>query len=428
MAQQRISFEWIVDEDPLAPWQAPPEEAADFSFIARESVWVSRWLYAFGLVLVALFTTAGAGLSHDEHARLTAEAGIDFALSQENLAWHTRDRGMFETQIDPYLSEDWRDEWRDIWRTGARGAAEYNVELLYVQPVGELIQANVLTHQPAVEWWQTTPYRETRFYRREGQNWLRSVPPIEYWGKQGYIETEHLNFHFYEKDAEAVRHAAPVLERAYVEMYDLLGMEMPDESQLLTIHVVPRPAGRWSAAANELDVTSPLMVQIPDGQTAGEFLAYDVMGWFTYRAMREATPGLASRYLYRWPILVWGLRGWLRDDLLDQPSPWRAEALRIFEEAAPTHLPLGLNNVTDLRGTGRPSREQVILRYLAAESFISFVVETYGREQLPELLHALVRYGSWDDIVSQLYGHSVEKFVADWNIYLLEDYPATLPQ
>jgi hypothetical protein len=424
MAQQWISFEWVMDDDPAAPWQTGHDETAPIRLAARESFWVGRIARVLSLVLAAICLTTGVGLTHNEQARLLAEEGIEFTLDQENRAWKTRDRSLFETLIDPTVNEEWRDEWRDHWRTGAEGAADYDTQLLYVQAVDGWIEATVVTDQRALEWWQTSPYREARFYRRVGQNWLRSAPPAEFWGERHSLETEHLIFRYHAKDEAAVRDAAATLERAYRAMYPLLGLKMPDDSSKLTIRVMPEPVGRWTPALNELDVTSPRLAQIPIGQSEAEYLAYDVMGWFTYRALRDATPGATSRYLYRWPILVWGLRGWLRDDLLDQPSPWRVEARRVFREVASEHLPLGLSNITELGGEGRPTREQVIMRYIAAESFVSFLVATYGQERLPELLTALVHYGAWEDIAPKLYGHSVEKLVADWNVYLLAEYGA----
>ncbi|MCC6168696.1 MAG: hypothetical protein IT329_15855 [Caldilineaceae bacterium] len=421
MAQQRILFEWVIDDDPIAPWQGGRDETAPES-PAREAFWMGRLGRVLSLALAALCLTTGVGLTHDQQAQLIAQDGIEFALNQENLAWRTRDRGLFETLIDPKVSDEWRDEWRDYWRSGAEATGDYDAQLLYVQAADGWIEATVMTQQPALEWWQTSPYRETRFYRRVGQSWLRSAPPAESWGKQGRLETAHLAFEYYAKDEVAVRAAATTLERAYGELYPLLGLPLPPENVKLTIQVLPAPVGRWTPARNELDVMSPRLAQIPLGQSEAEYLAYDVMGWFTYRALRDATPGTDGRYLYRWPILVWGLRGWLRDDLLDQPSPWRVEARRVFQEAAPQYLPLGLSNITELEGDGRPTRQQVIMRYIAAESFVSFVMATYGRERLPELLKALIHHGSWEEIATDLYGHSVEKLVADWNIYLLAEY------
>ena len=428
MAQQRISFEWIIEEHQHEGWQGGDEagDAWSFGLSAGERLVVNRLVRALSLFLVIICAAAGAAMTPGERERAVAQNGIQFALNHENRAWRTRDRALFESLFDPTIDDAWHDEWREQWRSGSDGRSEYHAELIYVRAVEEIgggfMLATVVAEQPAFEWWQTSPYRETRFYRREGQNWLRTVPPISYWGERRTFETEHLRFSYYARDTQAVVAAAQELERAYVEMYRLLGLEGPPAEQKLTVAVLPRPVGRWSASPDTLEVTSPQLSQIPQGQSDAEYLAYDVMNWFTYRALRDAAPGSASRYLYRWPILVWGLRGWLRDDLLTQTSPWRIEALRVFNDYGQQELPFGLVNVSELRGEGRPSREQVIMRYLAAESFIRFVVDTYGRERLPDLLAALVRYGSWNDLIPEVYGHSVEKFVADWNVHLMKNY------
>jgi hypothetical protein len=204
-------------------------------------------------------------------------------------------------------------------------------------------------------------------------------------------------------------------------MYRTLGLDNPP-TEKQTISIVPRPITRWASTVPQLEVTSPLLAQIPKSQSDGEYLAYEIMGWFTYRAVRDAAPDMAVRYLYRWPILVWGLRGWLRDDLLEQTSPWHAQASEVLRDAAPRFLPVRFGHITDLRTNTRPTREDVILRYLAAESFMNFVVDTYGRERLPELLLALVRQSTWDDIIPPLYGISVEEFVEAWNQHLIKEY------
>jgi hypothetical protein len=164
------------------------------------------------------------------------------------------------------------------------------------------------------------------------------------------------------------------------------------------------------------------------GQSEGEYLTYEIMGWFTYRAIRDAAPNSGVRYLYRWPILVWGLRGWLRDDLIQQPSPWHAEAVEVLRDAATDFLPISLTDITDLRTNARPTRDEVILRYLSAESFMKFIVDSYGRKQLPPLLVALVRYSSWEDIIPPVYGVSVAEFEAAWNEHLIQEYELDLEQ
>jgi hypothetical protein len=430
MAQQRISFEWLIEESQFDAWRSGVDdtESWSLSLSTAERIWANRIVRSLSLFMIVVCAAAGGALTPAERDRLVAQGGIQFSLDQENRAWRSRDRRLFESLIDPTLNEDWSDEWREYWRAGIDDEPAYNAELIYVRNINGLMQATVVTDQPAYEWWQTNPYRENRFYRRAGQGWLRTVPPSGYWGDRHSLETEHLRFVFYAKDAATVANAADRLEAAYVEMYTLLGLDAPSTETKLTVSVVNHPVGRWAPSPTELEVTSPLLSQIPQGQSDAEYLAYDIMGWFTYRALRDANPGSAGRYLYRWPILIWGLRGWLRDDLLDQSSPWRQEASRVFEDYGQDQLPLRLSNVSELRGDGRPTREQVIMRYIAAESFIRFAVETYGRDQLPELLRGLVRHGTWDELIPSVYGHSPEKFVADWNVHLLEYYGALVEQ
>jgi hypothetical protein len=50
------------------------------------------------------------------------------------------------------------------------------------------------------------------------------------------------------------------------------------------------------------------------------------------------------------------------------------------------------------------------------------VVANYGRERLPDLLMALVRYSAWDDIIPPVFGQSVEEFEAAWNEHIISEY------
>ena len=423
MTQQRITFEWILEESRVDFWHTqeadnarPPLELN--SFEQRIVRWLLRGL---AMLLVIVATANAAGMTPGERERREAQKGIAFALSLENEAWARRDRGLYESLLDPQLDEAWEDAWRDSWRAGADVEPNFKAKLLSVHERDGYMQASVITEQPAFEWWQTNPYREERFYRRVDQRWLRTVPPASLWGEARETETAHLRFVYYERDAAAVEIAAPKLEQAYVAMYHTLGLaNAPTEKQVIAI--VPSPVGRWSSTVPQLQVTSPLLAQIPSGQNDGEYLAYEIMGWFTYRAMRDAAPNSDVRYLYRWPILVWGLRGWLRDDLINQPSPWHEGAITILRSSTDTFLPISLQDITDLRANIRPTREEVILRYLAAESFMRFIADHYGRERLPLLLAELVRRSSWDDIIPPVYGDSVEEFEAAWNEHIIMEY------
>ena len=422
VAQNHITFEWILEESRVDFWHTPEDEMVGrgHSLQSAEQILAARLLRGLALLLVVIAAAAGAGITSDERELREAHQGIVYTIGLENEAWQKRNRNLNESLIDPNLDDDWVVAWRDHWRAAEDAEPSYKAELLYVRKADGIIQATVLTQQPAFEWWQINPYREERFYRLVDQRWLRTVPSPAFWGEARQFKTDHLHFYYYERDQAAVEAAAAKLETAYVAIYETLGVGAPPP-QRQQIAIVPSPTGRWSSV-DRLHVTSPLLAQIPNEQSDAEYVAYEVMGWFTYRAIRDATPNTAGRYLYRWPILVLGLRSWLRHDLLDQPSPWHMHARDVLREASPEYLPLRLDQITNIATDRRPTRDEVVLRYLTAESFIQFVVERYGREHLPDFLTALVRYGTWQEIIPPLFGDSVEKFVQEWNAHLLEEY------
>ncbi len=428
MTQQRITFEWVLEEGRVDFWLPSDMDSGRgaLGLSSFEQRIVLHVLRGLALLLVVVAAASGAGMTPGERERREAQRGIAFSLSLENQAWARRDRGLYESLIDPQLDDDWEEAWRDYWRAGADIEPEFRATLLQVRESGGYMQASIITEQPAFEWWQTNPYREERFYRRVDRRWLRTVPPAAAWGESRTIETPHLQFVYYERDAEAVEIAAPKLEAAYVAMYRTLGMAQPPAEKQV-ISVIPDPVNRWSSTIPQFQVTSPILAQIPSSQSDAEYLVYEVMGWFTYRAIRDAAPNSDVRYLYRWPILVWGLRGWLRDDLIDQPSPWHTEAVAILRDSADTFLPIELRDITDLRTNIRPTREQVILRYLSAESFMRFIVDTYGREHIPELLTQLVRRSTWSEIIPLVYGLTVEEFEAAWNAHVIAEYELDVP-
>lgn len=422
MAQQGITFEWILEETRAEVWNGLVGSPAQRLGESADRLFGRLLVRGVALVVAALVAAGAAGLSPSEKERRHAETGIAFHLGLENQAWHTRDYAFMTSLLDPTVSDDWLRRWRDDWRRGADGDPDYRAHLLHVDLAGDgLYRATVVVEQSSLDWSQSSPFQEVRFYRRDGQAWLRTVPPADYWGRRAVVETDHLSFTFYEQDTAMVQAVAPRLQAAYVELHTLLGvLPPPAGGERLVISVVPRPTGRWAAGQNRVEVTSPAVLPVAVGDDAANVLANDVMGWFTYRVLRDYTPSSAGRYLHRWPLVVWGLRGWLRADLLASSSPWRSEAKQILRES--DALPFAITNVTQLQGGSRPSREDVVVRYLAAESFIAYAMETYGRERLHELMGALMRYGDWNRIILEVYGVSSDDFVAGWNAFVLDSY------
>jgi hypothetical protein len=218
-----------------------------------------------------------------------------------------------------------------------------------------------------------------------------------------------------------------VIERAYIKLYLALDLPAPTSKRKLTVAVMNDLSEGWRYYENRLDVTSPVISRVPDGLTDGEFLAQTVVTWMTYRAVRDASPRPSGEFLYRWAVMIWGLRNWLRADLLGRPSPWQAQAAEVFRQESQNQIPMRLSEITGLSNISRPDRNQVIWRFMAAESVIAYAAETYGREYLPQLLQGIVQYSSWGDLIPAVYGDSAEEFADGWNRYVAAKYDLEIP-
>lgn len=431
MARQQIAFEWQIGDATEREWIIPPLEPELFSQTTEHLLTsgerrLTAWMLRVSAGMVVLFlATAGAGLSTLERDRQIAYSGVQSNLLREDLAWETRDRKTFDSLIDAEtVGDEWVRAWRETWRLELDEAPRYEVELLHIEPLDgqDLVQAQVRLRQPDVEWWRAKHLQEARFYRSTESGWLRTLPPDSYWGEHLTYETDHLRFVYRERDRAAVEAIMHEIDAAYVALYELLSVSLDADKPKLTVNIEPGLVRRLVTGENQIDVMSPVLEKITDGQSTADYLAESIMGRMTYQAIRDAYPSSSGRYLYRWPIMIWGVRGWLRTELLGRTSPWRAEAVEIFYDRSLDNYPLPLTLATDLRGDQQPTRSQVLWRYIAAESIIEYVALTYGRERVPDLLNGLVKYGSWSDLVPNVFGESVEEFELGWNLYLAEAY------
>ena len=91
----------------------------------------------------------------------------------------------------------------------------------------EIVRAEVYVTLPRTHWWQPSSVREDRFYRVVNGQWLRTLPPDEYWGEPQTLQSSSYLFHYFEADADSVQEAAARLDPALAELYDLF--DLPDE-------------------------------------------------------------------------------------------------------------------------------------------------------------------------------------------------------
>ena len=426
MARQTVSLEWFIGEE---YWRN--ERARNTPFPLDVDALGSVNERSLALILLRSATVIAAAIliissmSPSPHQREYDRAfgAIQNVLHVEERAWKTNDRALFERITDPQVTSSWLGEWRDYWRTDRAERRAFATELLNVRVADGLIFATVRVARPAIDWWQTSPYEETRIYRQTATGWVRTVPAAEFWGEPRAVETPNLRFEFHARDEPMVEAVAPRIEATFQAIYQTLGVAIPVRTRKLTIRIAPTPHRGWSGFRNRIDLTVPLLARRSADTSESAHLERYLTSQMVSLTVSRFMNRTSSAYIYRWGVMAWAARGWLEAKQLGAPSPWYRQNEPVFLDYSRSQLPLALHDITRRRAKGEvvdPNR--IYWQYLAAYSVIDYAVETYGHEQLPILLKGWGKHNTWDELIPALYNTSVAEFEAGWNQYLAEQY------
>ncbi len=244
----------------------------------------------------------------------------------EQQAWAASDPNQYKALVDPQVTESWIGQWRGGVGTSRTAFGGPPLLLLSAQPLSQdFVRADVQVMQPRINWWQASVQRETRFYRRAGYTWLRTLPPAEYWGNQLTLETPRLSLRYHAPDAQAVTAAAVQLEAAYLELHAMLGVEPPSAAKKIVVIVQPELVQTRSWAGGDIELTSPLLAQVDASQSDADYVASTVLNRIIAHTLNGERIMNAAQ-LQNWGLFLSALRGWLRAELLGLPTPWRRSA------------------------------------------------------------------------------------------------------
>jgi hypothetical protein len=428
MARRTVTFEWHIVEDgqdwaQLAAGHATPAQPRQ-SALDSDRWLLAQFLRVLTLSLVAVMLVTSAALTPLDRERLHLSGAIYASLALEAKAWQTNDHRLFNRLLDPEVGSEWQREWGDWGVVDPKTGAEPKAQLLSVASVGDIALAEVLISQPTSQWLQTSPYRESRFYKESTQGWLRTTPSHAFWGERQVKETAHLRFEYWTRDAGALEPSVAQLETLYLALYQMLQLEPPATSPKLTFVITPDLIRGVGGTGDRLAVTSPLMSKVPADLSATGYLSQTIVSRMTYRALMgmiiDQQPG--DSYSYQWRTLQRAIRGWLRTTLLGQPGPWDLQAEAIFRFHLQEHIPLQLKTLITNGKIPFDDRDYSMWQYAAAESVVDYAVATYGQKRLPALLHGLRADEAWDDLIPSVFGASVADFEQGWNRYLAEKY------
>lgn len=301
---------------------------------------------------------------------------------------------------------------------------EAGVGLVRVEPLGELTLVEVIQQQPAQGRYQVSPYRETRFYRETANGWRQTTPERTFWGPLLRRETTHLRFEYFARDADSIVPLLDEIDALYTRMHTRLGLPLPSTLHKLTIEILPSRLTGRSLYRDRLQVSSPLMAQMPTQFSAITFLTHQIVSGLLTSVISSDATGEAmgvppqDSSAFRWRTMRRGLRSWLQTALIGQAWPWDDQAAELFLRTQQLHFPVTLDNITWGTELSLTDEERSMWQDAAAASIVAYVVEMYGEDRLPALLRGFYRYKNWRELVAGTFEISPEAFEAGWNRYL----------
>ena len=429
MRKRKPILDWQVggreDWDALEPLEVTFEEPAAVLPRAVKRRWyLRRLLRVLGAIALVVALALAYRFWRDYQENVTrVRREIQGTIDLEAWAWEQGDETLFETLIDEQAPDGWIHRFRRVqeWtRRWAGDAAQVPVvEIRNVELNGDLALVEVLVAQPGAPW-ATTPYRETRFYRRVEGRWLRTAPDASFWGPQRTVETEHFRFLFQQRDAEAVAGALAEVEELYAALRRDVGLGPPDADEKLTIEVVPRSnVVYWRFSDDRLTVPSPALAPVPVHLSPAARLMQSIAYPLAGRVVGEARQRTQIKFGW-WPV-VNGLHLWLSWEGSPLPSAWRYYVEGLLRERLSKPAPLRLADLMTW-GVDRWDWQGQWMQIMAAEALVDYAVTTYGRDRLPALVQGLSQYGAWEALIPAVFGVSAEEFEAGWQAHLAARY------
>lgn len=422
MASHTYNFEWHVGEEQWGRLLATDNlaRATKLSvFPHGESRLVMAALRSMLTIALAIIVGSASSLSVREFEHDQLELALQRTLAVEEMAWKRNDRLLFESLVDKDVFDLWIIEWRKYWRGNAVDRHQFSHEIVHVEPIGQQIFVDMIDSQPARDWWQTSPLRETRIYSYHDGQWIRSVPPEGYWGKRLSLETRHIHYGYSERDQALVATVAPEVDHAYEKLLKLLALDPIDQRRKIGVHLAPNPRRGRAARSTQIYVTSPLLATMPARLSDSEYIQRFILEQLVALSVNRATDWVGNSQILHWSTIMWAIRGQLTDRLIGMPSPWFAQNEPVFEEYGRQRFPIQLDQLTAISNRREtPDKRHMYWQQISAELLISYMLDTFGEDRLIALVDGFGEHRSWDTLIPAVFGVSQNEFEEEWNRYL----------
>jgi hypothetical protein len=309
--------------------------------------------------------------------------------------------------------------------------------------------------------------RRRTFYRESEDGWARIEPDQAILGSLQQYETAFFTFVHYNIDAASVQAVSADLDALYASVRQDYGLPTAG------VHMTILLSNDWPREAdgcrkpNQLGIQSPALALLPPELSESDALHLWLLTALVYHARDQAIR--VGQFHYNWsyaaailphmqirqhsaPLSAWysEFTEWLYSVDKRTPKPDEetlkqelAELCTRDEFVSRERLVIllasigqcSIASVHDMRylAMHKPpdqlsqffllDAEMMITEHywmhtLAFETLLNYMVATYGRDKLPELIEGFRHYDSWETLVPEVFGISAEEFERGWQEHL----------
>ena len=274
---------------------------------------------------------------------------------------------------------------------------------------------------------RTLPHVETRFYERYPAGWRRTGPIAEFWGDAAHLDTATLHYDFYELDRPYVEAAAAPIEAYHSALRSLLGLPPLAAIERMTIAVAAQHAAPGTVLPDgTLIEPSPYLyfAALPGYggpqlyAEAGTTFLYRLQGQLLSRSLQECRAIYGLREV--WKPMMGYLDQWLRDHAAELPAlaggGLPQDKGRLVKPSHAITMLTGASVSSAHFSEYRDRSTQSIA--FSAHALFDFLVADRGPGAIPILLHAFSTEETWDAVIEEAYGLSMNEFQAEWERYV----------
>ncbi|HRW10148.1 MAG TPA: hypothetical protein P5121_33825 [Caldilineaceae bacterium] len=237
------------------------------------------------------------------------------------------------------------------------------------------------------------------------------------------IQTDYLRFVVATEHMALMGDIAPTLDTAYGDLSADLGLQVDPLAEKVNILLVHDNA---DADGNLYEELAVLVVETAgyaesiagDPRFVAQEIYRDLYGRLVRRLLDSAL--LTREIRPSWGIVITHLDSNLRQSALPS-SAATLPAYKVQQRALAQLVSLGTALLQ--REPNDWMAPDATLTHAVTDSVVEYILVTYGRDSIPQLLDAMSQYEDWDALIPAVFGIPVDQFTTEWHAYLQEHYP-----